>query len=138
MRIAVAACVVMSGLFLSGAGAALAIADPEPTHSDDTGGEPATPTDAETPAAPSDEPTATATAPKPTSQVGDGRGGSTRSPEASSKQTTTKASPTPQSDTAPTPTGAGAPSTETTTPTTTPAAEDEPEEHPGCLPVISS
>jgi hypothetical protein len=132
IRIAAAACLVVSGLFVGGAGAALAIADPEPAHSDDTGSAPTDPTGVDTPASPSEQPTATATAPKPTSQVGDGRGGSTRTPEATSKQITTRATPSSQSDTAPTPSVAAAPSTQTASPTTTPdIAPDDPEEHPG-------
>ena len=134
IRLAAAACLMASGLFTSGAGAALALADPEAAHSADTGSAPADPTGVDDPASPAEQPTATATAPKPTSQVGDGRGGFTRTPEVPSKQPAPRASPSPQSDTVPTPSVAAPPSTHTTAPTTTlaePAEPAEPEEHPG-------
>jgi hypothetical protein len=135
IRIAAAACLVVSGLFVSGVGAAVALADPEAAQSDDTGDAPADPTGVDTPPPPSEEPTATATAPKPTSQVGDGRGGSprdgvetTRTPEASSKQSTPSATPSSQSAATPTTTpGSTLPLDESQPP----GDADDPEEHPG-------
>jgi hypothetical protein len=105
MRIAAAACVMVSGLFVAGAGAAMAFADPEAgqggqtggTQSDPTGGVATEPTSAQTPVEgattePTSATTATASAPKPTSQLGGGRNGlpsaelkSTPSAEPSSK-----------------------------------------------------
>jgi len=143
MRIAAAACLVMSGLLVSGAGAALALADPDAAQGDDTGGAPADPTGSGAPAPPTDQPaataTATATAAKPTSQVGDGRGGASRAatetartPETSGKRSAPSVTASPHSETA------------TATPSTTPGvappqdenqppadAADDPEKHPG-------
>ncbi len=88
MRIAAAVCVVVSGLFVGGAGAAVAVADPETGQSGETGGTQPDPSGGgttmptsgqtsleETTTAPVSAPTPNVTAPKPTSQVGDGRNG---------------------------------------------------------------
>lgn len=87
LRIATAACVVASGLFVGGANATLAFADSGPVHAAEGGGTQASPPNvgataptsgdrAEEPTAqPTSGGTATAGAPKLTSQVGDGRHG---------------------------------------------------------------
>ncbi|MEU0498231.1 hypothetical protein [Mycobacterium sp. NPDC006124] len=130
VRIAAAACVVATGLLLSGAGAALALAEPDTSHGEDAGAAPAGPTSgaaSDSPAEPSATPPpgagssagSTASATKPTSPVGDGRGGAPRSgTEPSRAPETSTARPTP------TTTGAPVPPGQTVT-------VDDPEDHPG-------
>ncbi len=158
IRIAAAACVVVSGLFVGGAGAAVALADSEAGQSGETVGTPTDLTDVGTTAPTSGQaleeattdpaPAAmpTGTAPKPPSHVGDGRNGlpsgdreTTQGAESTSKRSLAAGTTPRQTD----PTGTGEPTSSTkmtTTATTTttpvgptkenpPPSKDNPDEH---------
>ncbi|MBJ7341415.1 hypothetical protein [Mycolicibacterium sp.] len=159
MRIAAAACVVMSGLFVGSVGAAMAFADPGTDQGGETGGTPTDPT-AGGAAAPSTEQappgetavepvpaaTPTVTAPKPTSQVGDGRNGlpsdDGASPDARPSSKLSSPAAGVPSQTTPTATGESTPpksagatatavktTTETTTPGPAPTLDQPPTEN---------